>query len=210
MIYLIGGPPKCGKTTLAKQLSKSAGVPWVSTDTIQNVIKPYIPKNDFATMFPSSTMRFDSNDEKYAKHTSSEIVDAYRCQARTVCAAIEAFVDSEVTDGNDYIIEGFHVEPELIVKLRSKYPELIRGTLVVKKDADAFIKNIHQSKTPNDWIRSKTNDETITFPRIAAMVVDYGIQLEKDAEENDVTVFGVDQGFESQLHNAANYLLGTA
>ena len=48
MIYLIGGPPKCGKTTLAKRLSKSLGIPWVSTDTLQCVIKPYINRKDFS------------------------------------------------------------------------------------------------------------------------------------------------------------------
>lgn len=35
MIYLIGGPPKCGKTTLAKQLAKKLGIQWVATDTLE-------------------------------------------------------------------------------------------------------------------------------------------------------------------------------
>jgi len=35
MIYLIGGPPRCGKTNIAKKLSKS----WISADTIESMIR---------------------------------------------------------------------------------------------------------------------------------------------------------------------------
>ena len=74
MIYLIGGPPKCGKTTLAKRLSKLKGIPWVSTDTLQNVIKPYISKEDFARKFPNSQLTGESNDEKYTKYINNELL----------------------------------------------------------------------------------------------------------------------------------------
>jgi cytidylate kinase len=68
MIYLIGGPPKCGKTTLAKRLSKSKGIPWVSTDTLQCVIKPYMNKKDFSKIFPTNYQRGKNNDEKYSEY----------------------------------------------------------------------------------------------------------------------------------------------
>ena len=32
MIYLIGGPPRCGKTTLARQLARIVQSPWLQTD----------------------------------------------------------------------------------------------------------------------------------------------------------------------------------
>ena len=38
MIYLIGGPPRCGKTTVASKLSLDTGIPWVSTDTIEGCL----------------------------------------------------------------------------------------------------------------------------------------------------------------------------
>lgn len=44
MIYLIGGPPKCGKTTLAKKLSKELGIQWVVSDTLQVVVREYVSK----------------------------------------------------------------------------------------------------------------------------------------------------------------------
>jgi 2-phosphoglycerate kinase len=208
MIYLIGGPPKCGKTTLAKQFSKSVCIPWVSTDTIQNILNTYIPEQDLAILFPSSFIRSESNDEKYSKYSSAEIISAYRTQAGTVYAAIEAFVDSEIADGNDYIIEGFHLEPELIKKLNDKNPNLVRGMILARKDRRSFIDSIHQSTTSNDWIQTRTNDESATFPKIAEMVIDYSNQLERSAQEQDVKVITVDKNFDTQLNFSIEYLLG--
>ena len=206
MIYLIGGPPKCGKTTLAKQISKTAGIPWVSTDTLQNVIKPYIPEQNHPAKFPLSSLRYESNDEKYAKHSADELIVAYRHQAKTLHPAIEAFVASEIIEGNDYIVEGFHLEPELISKLVAEFPEKVRGVLVIKKDPTAFVENIHSSTTPNDWIIKKTKDEA-TFPKIAAVITAYSAQLENAAKQHDLKVFCVDQNFTTELKAAETYLV---
>lgn len=205
MIYLIGGPPKCGKTTLAKQFSKSVGIPWVSTDTLQNVIKTYTTNHNFTTSFPLSSVSYETNDERYAKNTSSEIINAYQQQAKTVYAAVKAFVQSELTDENDYIIEGYHIAPELIGNLTSDFPCLIIGIVLIKKNADEFIDSIHKSTTPNDWILTKTKDET-TFPKIAAMVVDYAAQLEVESKKYSIKVICTDGDFAMQLTVAEKYL----
>ena len=206
MIYLIGGPPKCGKTTLAKRFSVAASIPWVSSDTLQNVIKPYIPEQDFTTKFPSSSMRYDSNDEKYTQQTTTTIVDAYRQQAKTVYDAIESFIASEIADENDYIIEGFHIEPELIAKLTGQFPDQVRSVLVVKTDTDLFIEHLNESTTPNDWVHIRTKDGPATFPKIAAMVTGYSQQLEAEALKYGVKVQKVDHDFDVQLQVAIDYL----
>lgn len=206
MIYLIGGPPKCGKTTFAKQLSKSAGIPWVSTDTLQNAIKPYVAEQEYAIKFPTSAMRFESNDEKYTTHSSGEIISAYRKQAKTLSSAIEAFVASEITDGNDHVIEGYHLEPELINRVALKFPEKIRSIMVIKKDPAAFVESIHKSTTPNDWIRERTRNDS-TFSKIAKMITEYSTQLENEAKQRNIKIFCVDQNFDTELKAAVGYLI---
>ena len=44
MIYLIGGPPKCGKTTLAKKMAKKLHIQWIAADTLQVVARKYIAR----------------------------------------------------------------------------------------------------------------------------------------------------------------------
>jgi 2-phosphoglycerate kinase len=207
MIYLIGGPPKCGKTTLAKLLSKTTGISWVSTDTIQDAVKPYVPTEDFATKFPASSMRFQTNDEKYEKHTAEEIIAGYRDQALTVQDAIMGYISAEVADENDHIIEGYHLEPKFIASISKKFSGQVKSCLIIKKDPELFVNDIKKSSTPNDWILSKTRDPA-TLPKIATMITEYGAQLEKEATFRSLKVFCTDKSFNDQMQLAVAYLTG--
>lgn len=43
MIYLIGGPPKCGKSTDARRLAHHTGAAWLPLDSVESVIYHYLP-----------------------------------------------------------------------------------------------------------------------------------------------------------------------
>lgn len=208
MIYLIGGSPKCGKTTLAKKLSKSLGIPWISTDTLQCVVKPYADKETFFKKFPASSQREKNNDEKYLKYSSAEIITAYQQQAKTIYPAIDMFVACEIADGNDFIIEGYHIEPELVLELSKKYPNDIRSIFLFKSDKEKFVCDIKKSSTPNDWIIARTHNEE-TYPKIANMVCEYGDFFEKESKKYDFKILNMDNDFDNQIKEGINYL-GTA
>ena len=205
MIYLIGGPPKCGKTTLAKRLSKSKGIPWVSTDTLQNVIKPYMNKRDFSKKFPASTQRCNNNDEKYSQYSTDEIIEAYKQQAKTSYQAIDMFAICEITDGNDFIIEGYHIEPELVAELNEKYPNKLRSIFLVKSDESKFVNDIKKSTTPNDWIIARTSSKE-TYSKIAKMICEYGKFFEKESKKYGFKVLNMDSDFDNQINKAIDNL----
>lgn len=77
----------------------------------------------YREMFPTSSQRGKDNDEKYLKYSTEEIIDAYRKQSASVFPAIEVFVECEISDQNDYILEGYHIESAVIEKLNRKYME---------------------------------------------------------------------------------------
>ena len=206
MIYLIGGPPKCGKTTLAKKLSKSFGIPWVSTDTLQCVIKPYMNKEDFSKKFPASYYRGKNNDEKYSKYSLGEIIEAYRRQAKTAYQAIDMLTICEITDGNDFIIEGYHIEPKLVSELSLKYPEKVKSIFLVKSDKEKFVRDIKKSTTPNDWIIARTKSKE-TYQKIANMICEYGNFFEKESKKYGLKVLNMDNGFDKKINSAVSYLV---
>lgn len=76
-VYLIGGPPKCGKTTLAKELSKKFNIPRISADTLQNIIYAYTPKKTHRKIFPHDQLKWDSNDERYSINSTSDHIKWY-------------------------------------------------------------------------------------------------------------------------------------
>lgn len=76
MIYLLGGPPKCGKTTLAKQLANDYQIPWISADTLENIVWAYTPQKKHAVLFPHKYSRGRSNDEFYSEHPRDDVINA--------------------------------------------------------------------------------------------------------------------------------------
>ena len=79
MIYLIGGPPKCGKTTLAKKLSKYLGIQWVASDTLQVVAREYVSKyaskQEMDKLYPHNAQKGKTNDETYSETSAKLIKD---------------------------------------------------------------------------------------------------------------------------------------
>ena len=125
MIYLIGGPPKCGKTTLAKKLSKHLGIQWVASDTLQVVARKYVSKyaskQEMDKLYPHNAQKGKTNDETYSLKTPKQIAKNYIQQAKASYDAVDMFSICEITDGNDYIVEGYHITPQLAARLIKKY-----------------------------------------------------------------------------------------
>jgi len=204
MIYLIGGSPKCGKTTLAKRMSKLFGIPWVSTDTLQNVIKPYMNEDDFSKKFPVDYQRCKYNDEKYSKYSTKEIIEAYKQQAKTIYRAIDMFTVCEITDGNDFIIEGYHIEPELVRKLNLKYADKVKSIFLVKFDKEKFVCDIKKSTTPNDWIIARTKNKE-TYQKITDVICKYSNFFEKESKKYGFKTLDMDNDFDDRIKEAFDY-----
>ena len=148
----------------------------------------------YREMFPTSSQRGKDNDEKYSKYSTEEIIDAYRKQSVSVFPTIEVFVECEISDQNDYILEGYHIESAVIEKLNRKYPGKIRSIVLVKTDPAKFLEDLRRSTTPNDWILARTHQEE-TFEKIAKMICDYGKITENEAKIYGVRVLHTDVDF---------------
>lgn len=208
MIYLIGGPPKCGKTTLAKELSKSFGIPWISTDSLQSIVYAYTDKKDIPKKFPWGEIRRQtkrSNDIAYNKYSAKQIVSVYRSQAKSTFKAIEMMALSEITDGNDLIIEGYHIEPQFVANLNKKYGGKIKSVFLVKKDAEKFVHDIKKTSTPNDWIINRTKNAD-TYNLIAKMICEYGKFFGNEAKKRHLKVIKMDDNFNERIDEAIKSL----
>ncbi|MDD5437705.1 MAG: AAA family ATPase [Patescibacteria group bacterium] len=208
MIYLIGGPPRCGKTTLAKAASKKMGIPWISCDTLEVIGGAYMSRKEWNDSHPYAFLRkkHKTNDEFYDTYSSKKIVDVLRKEAEPVFAAIDMMTICEIKDGNDYIIEGYHILPRLAQKLIKKYGKKnIKAIFIVKRDAKKFAEDVHKSTTPNDWLILGTK-KTGTFLKIGKMVALYSQRFEIEAKKFGFKVFSMDEKFEEQLLQAIRYL----
>jgi 2-phosphoglycerate kinase len=210
MIYLIGGPPKCGKTTLAKKLSKKLSIQWVASDTLQVVARKYVSKyasqKEMDKLYPHNAQKGGTNDETYSINTPKQIAKNYMKQAKTSYDAVDMSSICEITDGNDYIVEGYHITPQLASRLIKKYGKKhFRVLFLVKSDIEKFVQDVNKSSTPNDWILQKTKNKE-TFYKIAEMISFYGQFFEKESKKHKFKILNMDNTFEKQLKKAIELL----
>lgn len=211
MIYLIGAPPRCGKTTLAKKMSKQMKIPWISCDTLDSVSRVYIPKEKIKEKYPYSFLRKKggarNNDNFYSMYPPSKIISALKKQSQTVYPAIDAVIASEIADGNDYIIEGCHIAPGFAQKMIDKYgKQNVRAIFLAKFDENKFAVDVHKSTTPNDWLLVLTKKQE-TFVKVGKMVSDYSKYFEKEAKKFGLKIFCMDENFDKQIDCAIDYLI---
>lgn len=201
MIYLIGGAPRSGKTTLAKKLSDKLHIPWISIDTLETVISKYVSKKDYTSSFPKNILREQtkqSNDLMYSQYTDKEITRAYIRQARTSWPAIEAFVASEIRNNNNFILEGHQLHPKIVSTLLKKYKNKIRAVFLGRGEAKIIISSATSFSTKNDWFTKKTKNKDI-YPYIAQMIITYSNFFQSEAKKYKQKYFNVDKGFNKVL-----------
>jgi len=209
MIYLIGGPPRCGKTTLAKRMSKKFGIPWISTDTLEVVSGEYMTQKQWNKSHPYSVLRhkLKTNDEFYNKLSAQKIISVLQREACATFPAIEMTALCEIKDGNDYIIEGYHIVPSFAQKMIKKCGKKnVRAIFLAKFDANKFAQDVHKSTTPNDWLIVLTKKQE-TFIKVGKMVSLYSRYFEKEAKKFGLRVFNTDVNFDNQINNAIKYLI---
>ncbi len=210
MIYLIGGPPRCGKTVLAKKLSKKMNIPWLSCDTLDAIVQKHTSKKDWAKKFPYSFLRRQgasrNNDYFYNTYSPAKIISVLKKQAEAVHGAIDVAIACEIADGNDYIFEGYHILPSFAQKIIKKYgKDKVRSVFLTKFDENKFAKDVRKSTTPNDWLLVLTKKPE-TFVKVGKMVSLYSKIFEKEAKKFGLQIFNTDVNFNKQINKAVLYL----
>jgi 2-phosphoglycerate kinase len=212
MIYLIGAPPRCGKTTLAKNMSKKTKIPWISCDTLDSIAQTLTTKDEWAKKFPYTCLRRTkgnsrNNDVFYNTYSPAKIVSVLNKQAKAVHTVIDVVIACEIADGNDYIIEGYHIVPDFVQKMIKKHgKQNIKVVFLTKFDADKFAKDVYKSTTPNDWLLVLTKKQE-TFVKVGKMVSEYSTYFESEAKKFGFITVNTDENFNKQIDKATKYLL---
>lgn len=180
MIYLIGGPPRVGKSTSAARLAAATGVAWIPTDYLASAINPYGHGPDGETR-PGRLGGDVDNDERYARFSTESIVANYRSRARfNQLGILNGFVEYAADDDRDFILEGFHLEPVAMTEAVGRWPDRVRCLVLVRSDAEAVAVSLARITDGRDWVKRGTRQPD-TYRRIADMVVHYSQELATEA-----------------------------
>lgn len=209
MIYLIAGPPRCGKTTIAKKLSKS----WISADTIESMIQKNTSSVYLDKLFPKNFIRKKTkhgNDIMYSSYAAKQIVSLYKKQAKVSAKAIEAMVECEIRNGHDYVIEGHQLQPKLISKLVKIHGKSnIKPIVLTRFNLDEIVSGCLKNKAKYDWFIQKTKDPE-TYHKIAKMIKVYSEFFQKESELIGLQIVNMDGDFSSKIDEAVRLLKNMA
>lgn len=209
MIYLIGGAPRCGKTTVAKRLSNKLRIPWISADTLESIVSEYIPTKEFDRVFPKSRLRRltkQSNDQMYRRFSAKEITNAYISQAHASWNAIKMMVDVELQNGHDYIIEGHQLHPKLMHQIIRDHSQAeISAIILTKSNIDKIVSGCLKHSAKNDWFIKKTTDPD-TYQLIAGMIAEYSKYFRNEARKYDLPLLETDHNYRNKIREAVRVL----
>jgi predicted kinase len=89
VLYLVGGAPRVGKSTLAQRLLRGDGIPWLPTDVIRTVLRRVVPDLDALDQDPVDPALL------------SEFMYRHIEQAAEVCAE----------EAERFLVDGFELAP---------------------------------------------------------------------------------------------------
>ncbi len=160
MIFLIGGPPRVGKSKISSEIRQKRAVSVVSTDTLgavlENVLNPEAAPDLFVFgKFHEMPM---AERVKLIMKDPAELIDYVRKESYVVWKAVEAFIRREDDEGRDILIEGVAILPELMSQLE----DIPHRVVFIGNQGGNHKENIKKSVEENeyDWMRD-VNDQYI-------------------------------------------------
>ncbi|MDX9956623.1 MAG: hypothetical protein RBT75_21170 [Anaerolineae bacterium] len=173
MIYLLGGPPRVGKSIIAGEIRRRLAMSVVSTDTLGAVLESVLSPETAPDLFAFGRMPMAER----SMADPAQMVEALRRESRVTWTAVEAFIRREQAEGRDALIEGVAILPEFISRLEAvRYRAVFignQGERVQENIRSAAARNAH------DWMRGVSNPDLAAF---AVFVRRMSARIEQEAK----------------------------
>lgn len=212
VIYLIGGPPRCGKTTLARRLAGAMHCSWIQTDYLEAAISRYLPGHDDRQNPKPAATAAGRYDILYATYSAAQGIAYDRARAQRIWPGVQALIAMAVSDGEDLVLEGFHIDPVLVDHVAAPTEaagrRAVRCVFLVREDVENTVAGIRRPSRTNDWLLRGIQQD-VTFERIMHMIVLYSKAIRADAERSHFPVVLVDGDFDRQIEYAMSVLQNT-
>ena len=178
---LLGGPPRCGKTTLAQQLARARGIGWLSTDTIRDVVAMQLPAL-YDTVGPG-----DPHDPE---------ADLFFPYFRTVVESCGYLVD-------DYLIEGVGFMPRHVLAIPGDIA--VRAVFVGMQRVE--LDTMLATEGRNQWHR-RLDDATLAI--VPTWIESWSRQLETECARLGIPYVELSDDFEAGIARAGRLLLASS
>jgi 2-phosphoglycerate kinase len=180
MIFLLGGPPKVGKSIISNEIRQKHAVSVVSTDTLGAVLEKVLSPESAPDLFVFSKFNKMSMAERVRLITKNpaELIDYVRKESHVIWKAVDAFIRRENDEGRDALIEGVAVLPELVSRLEN----IPHRVVFIGNQGENHKENIKKFAEVNerDWMRDVSDQYISAFAMFVKRMSAY---IEQEAKK---------------------------
>src|SRR3989344_2457817 len=185
-IVLIGGSPTAGKSYTARKIAEELKLPWISTDTIREVMRKIVRKEDYKTLFLHADATPEMGVNFLNNNSAKEVVKMINKESEDTWKGVKALLETDYVFGS-YIIEGVAVLPSLIKEFVSKNKNVV-ALFLIDEDIERVRKAIFTRGLWDD--ASKYPDEV--KEKEVEWVIAFNNYIKKEAEKYGFPVISVE------------------
>lgn len=200
--YLIGGPPRVGKSTLAMKVVTRKPMMAASTDAIRYVLRRTHGAEQNSGLFVIHNHNTDDTEMARYLNDSHAVLQDQIAEIKAVWPAVQNYIKSNIEDGWDVVIEGIHILPELLKELDVDYNVVFVGN----KSPEHIVQILsHAKNTETDWLHTHSDDVIEGWAQFTKQYSEY---ISAEAAKNGMIYIDVhDESFETDLKMALETLL---
>jgi 2-phosphoglycerate kinase len=180
MIFLLGGPPRVGKSIISSEIRQKHAVSVVSTDTLGAVLENVLSPEAAPDLFVFGKFNENAMEDrvKLIMKDPAELIDYVRKESYVVWKAVVAYIRRENNEGRDVLIEGVAVLPELISQLE----DIPHRVVFIGNQGVNHKENIKKFAEVNehDWMRGVSDEYLSAFAMFVKLVSAY---IEREAKK---------------------------
>jgi 2-phosphoglycerate kinase len=189
MIFLLGGPPRVGKSIISSEIRQKHAVSVVSTDTLGAVLEHVLSPEAAPDLFVFGTFHDMPMAERvtFIMKDPAALIEYVRKESHVVWKAVEAFIRREHDEGRDALIEGVAVLPDLVSQLE----DIPHRVMFIGNQGDKHQENIKKfaGKHEHDWMRDVSDEYIGAF---AVFVKRMSAYIEQEAKKYDFEYIEMD------------------
>jgi hypothetical protein len=183
-LYLVGGPPRVGKSSLAHRVLEIDRIPFLPTDVLRTVLRRVLPELDAIDQDPVDAS------------VLAEFMYPHVEQAAEVC----------VEEAERFLIEGFELSPSYLARLQAALATEVRGCFL--GHGSFSIEDLAGYRGPKPQHHGAARGE---LREAAAWIRRRSRQLRDECSKAGVPYVDVGElGFEGAMLRARRLLLGGA
>ena len=205
MIFLLGGPPRVGKSIISSEIRQKHAVSVVSTDTLGAVLENVLSPDAAPDLFVFSKFNEMPMPErvKLMMMDPAEHINHVRKESHIVWKAVEAFIRKENKEGRDLLVEGVAVLPELMSQLE----DIPHRVVFIGNQGENHKENIKKSAEENehDWLRGVTDQYIGAYAVFVKLMSAY---IEQEAKKHGFEYIEMDKELFGDVTEAVMKSLG--